>query len=69
MGGSHLHLLPQPTLITATKQITEGQRPPYIKDRTLASNEVARLLEEDKRTDRGQTLWSPLDGPCLHDAV
>ena len=35
MGGSHLHLLPQPTLITATKQITEGQRPPHIKDKAL----------------------------------
>ena len=43
--------------------------PPSHQGQGLASREVARLLEEDQRTDRAQTLGCPLDAPCLHDAV
>ena len=58
MGGSHLHLLPQPTLITATKQITEGQRPPHIKDRALPAGRSHDCL---KRTSgrTGLRPWGP----------
>ena len=57
-GGSLVHLLPQPTLITAAKQITEGQRPPHIKDRALPAG---RSHDCVKRTigRTGLRPWGP----------
>ena len=52
MGGSHLHLLPQPTLITASKQITEGQRPPHIKDKALPARRSTDCLKRATRRIR-----------------
>ena len=48
MGGSHLHLLPQPTLIIATKQITKGQRPPHIQGGTDVVRASGGRLRESR---------------------